>query len=219
MWTCCKHRQTIRILLLLLLSISLTSSCDRGAQDDELRALREIPANYSLHKVEEKIEKEYAFLTSEEAREALKQFLAQNNCRLAQKEDFQIPDQLSPTERADWQAHQERAYYVGDLNNDQRFLDFAVLVVKNQNADAKNTDANRFSFLVFNQPTDFTAEYQPIWIQRQQDLRYSMLTLAEGQVVLRQQTADNKIVDCALSWDKSARTYRCLPVTGALISD
>jgi hypothetical protein len=207
------------VVLLVLVAVSLMSGCDRDEDADETRALREIPANYSLHKVEEKIEQEYAFLTSEEAREALKQFLAQNNCRLAQKSDFQVPTSLEASERADWEARQQRAYYVGDLNNDRRFVDFAVIVVNNPPPDSKNPDPNRFSFVVFNQPTDFTGEYQPLWIQRQQDLSRSMLAIIEGQLVLRQQTADHKMVDCVLSWDRTAQTYRCLTVTGTLVSE
>lgn len=95
-------------------------------------------------------------------------------------------------------------YVGGDINRDGAYNDFAAIVV-----DTTRTDPNRFSLVIFSQPTDLSGRYKTHLLFSERDLSKTLLEWWSGGLAVREYHDDGTYDYCVVKSDKAFQTYSC----------
>jgi hypothetical protein len=126
-------------------------------------------------------------------------FIADGEYRLARPDDFSDPVRRRIDVRG--------GIYLPllfDINNDQGYDDYAVIVV-----DAKKDEATRFGLVIFSAPAGGMAPFKPSWVFRDRDLSRVALSRASGRLVVTQYLDDGSEKSCFVHWHTKERRYSC----------
>ena len=138
------------------------------------------------------------------AQEGWSRFTQNGQYREAHKDDFNIPEAAMRLYRDDIDRMTAHPYVGGNINRDEKYHDFAVIVVANQ-----RDDAERFGLVIFTQPSKSGGAYETHWLYRNRDLSRTVLEWWSGGLAMREYEEDGSSHHCYVSWDKQARSFSC----------
>lgn len=196
---CTKFR--VFFLSLLILFSLFILACEEPKVNKPSPDPKQLPITSPPDELDEKL----SFISSDDVREDLKKMFRQQNYRLAEKSDFQIPTKAMETEyKGEIEKSTARPYMVNDMNKDGLFADFALIVV-----NTKKSGNDRFSLVIFNQPKNIVDDYQMIWVYKDQDLSHQILTWLESHLTVIDFDADGRAKKCFITWNNDKQNYSC----------
>lgn len=135
--------------------------------------------------------------TDSEALNAWRKFTEDNHYRVAQADDFNFSES-SNTEHY-------RPYGDGDFNRDNKYFDFAVIVV-----DTMRKDDSRFGVVIFNARREGKGYDGPFWLYCEKDLsRTSLNTTSHGPLLIAEHKTDGTVEICVVEWNQEQKKYGC----------
>jgi hypothetical protein len=142
--------------------------------------------------------------TPEGEKEAWLLFTKSGRYRIAQPEDFRFPEAAKKIQATDLDKASKHAYVGGDINRDGAYNDFAAIVV-----DTWRTDPNRFSLVIFSQPTVPNGRYTTQLLFSERDLSKTLLEWWSGGLAVREYHDDGTYDYCVVKSDKAFQAYSC----------
>lgn len=137
-------------------------------------------------------------------KEAWRLFTKDGQYRAARADDFQLPEAAKKVQGVDLDKAISHPYIGGDINHDNDYNDFAVIVV-----DTQRDDAARFGLVIFTQSANGKGHYEPHWLYRERDLSRTVLEWWSGGLAVREYREDGTYQYCYVNWNRQARAFSC----------
>ncbi len=134
-------------------------------------------------------------ISDPEQLKAWRHFAKVNHYRIANVSDFDFSESNGPRHAPYW-------YGSGDFNRDEKYSDFALIIV-----DVTRNDPLRFGLIIFNAKADGYED--PIWLYRDSDLsKTSLNTTSHGPLMIAKHGM-NQVDICTVKWRSKQKGYKC----------